>query len=61
MVKVGKGWVKQEFVLLNHCSFAKWNRVAKWVNILQDIGILLFGKMELEYHIKIPSILSHKK
>ncbi len=35
VVKVEKGWVEQEFVLLI-INIAKWNRVAKWVNILQD-------------------------
>jgi hypothetical protein len=36
MVKVEKGWVEQEFELFDHSSVAKWKRVAKWVNILQD-------------------------
>ncbi len=36
VVKVGKGWVEQDFALFNNCSIAKWSRVAKWVNILQD-------------------------
>jgi hypothetical protein len=40
VVKVGKGWVGQEFVLFDHRSIAKWNRVAKWVNILQDIDMI---------------------
>ncbi len=37
VVEVEKGWVEQEFVLL----IAKWSRVAKWVNILQDNAFIV--------------------
>ncbi len=36
MVRVEKGWVEHEFVLLIIYCIAKWNKVAKCVNILQD-------------------------
>jgi hypothetical protein len=36
MVRVEKGWVEHEFVPFIICCIATWNRVAKWVNILQD-------------------------
>jgi len=32
----GKGVGGAIVCALNHCSIAKWNRVAKWVNILPD-------------------------
>ncbi len=36
VVRVGKGWVEHEFVIFIICRIATWNKVAKWVNILQD-------------------------
>jgi len=30
---------------LNHCSIAKWSRVAKWVNIILDISLLAWSCM----------------
>ncbi len=36
VVRVGKGWVEHEFVLFIICRIATWNKVAKWVTILQD-------------------------
>ncbi len=39
MVRVEKGWVEHEFVLFIICCIATWNKVAKWVNILQDISL----------------------
>ncbi len=41
MVRVGKGWVEHEFVLFIICHIATWNKVAKWVYILQDTLDLL--------------------
>jgi hypothetical protein len=41
MVKVGKGWVEHEFVLFIICRIATWNKVAKWIYILQDTLDLL--------------------
>jgi hypothetical protein len=37
MVRVEKGWVDHEFVLFIICRIATWNKVAKWLNILQDM------------------------
>ncbi len=37
MVRVEKGWVEHELVLFIICCIAMLNKVAKWVNILQDI------------------------
>ena len=39
MVRVEKGWVEHEFVLFIICHIATWNKVAKWVNILQESPI----------------------
>jgi hypothetical protein len=36
VVRVGKGWVEHEFVLFIIGHIATWNKVAKWVNVLQD-------------------------
>jgi hypothetical protein len=36
IVRVEKGWGEHEFVLFFICCIATWNKVAKWVNILQD-------------------------
>jgi hypothetical protein len=36
MVRVEKGWAEHEFVLFITCRIATWNKVAQWVNILQD-------------------------
>ncbi len=36
MVKVYKAWVEHDFVLFIICRIDIWNKVAKWVNILQD-------------------------
>jgi hypothetical protein len=40
MVSGAKGWVEHEFVLFIICRIATWNKVAKWVNIQQDICYL---------------------
>jgi hypothetical protein len=40
MVRVEKGWVEQEFVFFIICHIATWNKVAKCVNMLQDIQII---------------------
>jgi len=40
MVIVEKGWVENEFVLFITCRIATWNKVAKWVNILQDTSYI---------------------
>jgi hypothetical protein len=42
--RVGKERVEHEFMLFIICRIATWNKVAKWVNILQDnstINVLL--------------------
>ncbi len=36
MVRAEKGWVEHEFVLFIICHIATWNKVAKWVTIIQD-------------------------
>ncbi len=36
MVRVEIGWVEHELVLYIIFCIAKWNKVAKWVYILQD-------------------------
>ncbi len=42
VVRVEKGWVEHEFVLFIICYIATWNKVAKWVNILQDTLKIIF-------------------
>ncbi len=44
VVRVGKGWVEHEFVLVIICRIATWHKVAKWVNILQNTGVFVTGK-----------------
>ncbi len=36
LVRVEKGWVEHEFLPFIIYCIATWNKVAKWVNILQD-------------------------
>jgi hypothetical protein len=38
----GKGVGGARVCALNHCNIAKWSRVAKCVNILQDINMVSF-------------------
>jgi hypothetical protein len=38
MVRVEKEWVEHEFVLFVICWIATWNKIAKWVNII-EIGL----------------------
>ncbi len=50
MVRVEKGWVEHVFVRFIICRIAIWNKVAKWVNILQDTNFLkrcrTFGRLD---------------
>ena len=41
MVKVEEGWVENELVFFIICRITTWNKVAKWVNILQDNSLNL--------------------
>jgi hypothetical protein len=50
MVRVEKGWVEHEFVLFIICHITTWNKVAKWVNILQDYW---YG-IEIPFCLKVP-------
>ncbi len=60
MVRVEKGWVENEFVLFVICQITTWNKVSKWVNILQDSIInsvfhfqVLFKKMFVSFYLDL--------